>query len=330
MRSASRGSGMRLLALVCFTQSGWSCRPTAYEQSYLRASHNFAFRRAYPDVDALFNAFDFGHAALYEAEVRDPSALARTVDTLLYREVTTRVLRHPSRVMLDEHALAPRYTTLAPELAAAFEWAHMLHRQIYDVLADPRIPDEERDARVSQVLRYYRSRSDLALSGTPKSMALMEEQPFSLALRRAAPSYNSLIWSYHWLQMALYEALLAEPPGAARDALVARAVATFWSLVDSRGRLPSVMPMSPAIAPRFTARYPDAAAVFDNLHALHDVAGDILASRSVAPMARRSALLRAAAEYRDSVTAPSSRAEWISMAREMDVEAMGGTLVPDR
>ena len=37
-----------------------------YEQTYLRASHNFEFRERYPAADHLLNAFDYGHAILYE------------------------------------------------------------------------------------------------------------------------------------------------------------------------------------------------------------------------------------------------------------------------
>jgi hypothetical protein len=248
--------------------------------------------------------------------------------TVLYHKVTTQVLRHPSRVTLDEHAIAPGYTTLAPELAASFEWAHMLHRQLYDILADARIPDNERDARVARMLRHYQSRPDLALSSVPKSMALMDEQPFSLTLRRAAPSYNSLIWSDHWLQMSIYEALLAAPPGTERDTLIRKPIATFGELVATRGGLPSVMPMSPAVAAHFTTRYPEAAAVFDNLHALHDVVGDILASPRVPRSEKRAALILALRQYRDGVTAVTTRDEWKAMAHAMDVAKMGGTVVP--
>jgi hypothetical protein len=325
MRSVWRGSACWLAAGVFLV----GCHQHTYEQTYLRASHNHAFRDAYPGVDALFNAFDFGHAALYEAELRSTRTIPHDVDTVLYARVTSTVLAHPSRVTLDEHAIAPRYAVLAPEVVETFEWAHMLHRQLYDVLADSRIPDGQRDVRVDAVLRYYRSRSDLALSGKPKSMGAMEGQPFSLTLRKSAPQYNALIWSYHWLQMALYEALLAQPPGRARDALVAEAVASFRTMSESRGRIPSIMPMSPAIAPRFTKRYPEAAAIFDNLHALHDVVGDILASSAIAASSKRPALLAALDTYRNDVTDVVSIDDWMGMSRAMGAAAMGGILAPD-
>jgi hypothetical protein len=156
-------------------------------------------------------------------------------------------------------------------------------------------------------------------------MALMEGQPYSLAFRRVAPKFNGLIWSYHWLQIALYEALLLATSPGDRLANVDTSIARFWLMLDgSPGRLPTVMPMSPAVAPRFSALYPEAAIIFDNLHALHDVAADILASPIVPPSSKRSAILKAAAAYRDSATAVTSREEWREHSVQMGVESMGG------
>jgi hypothetical protein len=196
----------------------------------------------------------------------------------------------------------------------------MLHRQIYDIIADEPFATEERDARVEAAVRYYRSRPDLALSSTPKSMDLMEGQPYSLAFRRAAPRFNGIIWSYHWLQRRLYDALLSSANGAARRDAVARDVERFRHMLgDSGRRAPTAMPMAAAIAPAFTQRYPDAAVIFDNLHSLHDVVSDVLASSAVAPKAKRAAILAALARYRDDSSFTTSREEWMEMSR-----AMGG------
>ena len=67
------------------------------------------------------------------------------------------------------------------------------------------------------------------------------------------------------------------------------------------------------------------AIVFDNLHALHDVAADILAAPDVPNAERRRLLLGALAAYRDDVTQATSVAEWREMAEMMDVARMGGT-----
>ena len=39
---------------------------TTFEQFYFADGSNWAFRNTYPAADRLFNAFDYGHAILYE------------------------------------------------------------------------------------------------------------------------------------------------------------------------------------------------------------------------------------------------------------------------
>jgi hypothetical protein len=288
------------------------------------ASHNWAFRSAYSKSDRLFNAFDYGHAVLYETLWRNPSAPAAALEQREFDFITQKLLVHPPRVTLDESAIAPEYSKLAPEVVEMFEWAHMLHRQIYDVLADERIADRDRDARVAEVLKYYRSRPALAFSTRPKDMELMEGQPYSLAFRKKFPKYNGLIWSYHWLQMTLYDALLAGDNPGQRHANVAMVTDRFWEMLRGQKALPAMMPMSPAIATRFSSRFPDAAIIFDNLHSLHDVVADILANPSVARDRKRAEILSAAARYRDDMSNVTTAEAWRSMASEMGVENMGG------
>ena len=301
-------------------------RPGSYfEQTYFAAPHNWAFRSAFPRVDALFNAFDYGHATLYETLWSDPNAPKQRLDDKEFGFITRELLVHPPSVALDEDAIAPEWEKLAPEIAAMFDWAHMLHRQIYDVWADDRIPVAQKDASVTRLMRYYKSRSALAFSSSPKSMNLMEGQPYSLAFRKRFPAYNGLIWSYHWLQMTLYEALLASSDPSVRRRNVDATVGRFWYLLDSaRTNLPSTMPQSAAIAPRFSARYPEAAIVFDNLHSLHDVVSDILADPAIPRSAKRARLLEAAARYRDDTSSIVTIEEWKSMANAMGIANMGG------
>ncbi len=98
-------------------------------------------------------------------------------------------------------------------------------------------------------------------------------------------------------------------------------------LVDPPRSLPYVMPMTPGIAPRFTQRYPEAAAIFDNLHSMHDVISDILASDVVPRDRKRAEIINAAAKYRDDTTEVVSREDWIAMAQGMGVENQGGPVV---
>jgi hypothetical protein len=296
-----------------------------YEQTYMPASHNWVFRSTYSKTDRLFNAFDYGHAILYETLWRHPSAPQSVLDGKEFDFITRDLLVHPPRVTLDESAIAPQYTKLAPELVEMFEWAHMLHRQIYDVLADERIAPQEKKSRVAEVIAYYRSRPAVALSSHPKDMELMEGQSYSLAFRKRYPKFNGLIWSYHWLQITIYDALLAGNNPAERKANIAMVTDRFWEMLrGGQSALPSMMPMSPAIATRFSAEYPEAAMIFDNLHSLHDVVSDILANPQVSRSQKRETILAAAAKYRDDTSNVTTADEWRSMAIEMGVQNMGG------
>ena len=323
-----RGVTVALSTVMAVLLVGCGSMARVPEQTYLGASHNWSFRRRYPQSDRLFNAFDYGHAILYERLLRDaghPDEAVRNIDGREFQFITTRLLIDPPALPIEEQAIGPTYTTLVPELFAVFDWTHVLHRQLYDVLADEKLIGTARDRRVAELLRYYASRRDLALSTLPKSMSLMEGAPYSLVFRRQQPKFNGLLWSYHWYQMVLYDALLATDEHAGRKRNVDAATARFWELLaDAPAHMPSVMPMAAAIAPRFAERYPEAAIIFDNLHSLHDVVADILASPSILPREKRQTILRAIHTFQDSTTEIISRDEWRSMAREMGVEHMGG------
>ena len=304
---------------------------SAYEQTYFPARHNWEFRKRFRGADRLFNAFDYGHAVMYETLLSRPlPQAAQRLDGAELTYIVEKVLRDPPDVPLSEHAIGPRYVTMVPELTAMFEWAHMLHRQVYDVWADEWLDPARKDAAVQALLRYYRTRPDLALSAMPKSMELMEGQSYSLVFREASPKFNGLIWSYHWLQLALYDALMLSRDGVEARRRVDQTVERFWAmLADPPANLPTVMPMAAAVAPTFSERYPELAIIFDNLHSLHDVAADILASSKVPESGKRKAILEAAARYRDDVSAITSRAEWLEMSHAMGVDRMGGVAVPD-
>lgn len=298
------------------------------EQFYLPASHNWVFRKEHPVADRLFNAFDYGHAILYEVMWARPSAPVSRLETDEYAFVTRQLLVNPPRLPLEEAAIAPAYSRLVPEAKAMFEWAHVLHRQIYDVLADNRLDESARDREVARLVAYYRTRPDLAFSVHPKSMTLMEGQRYSLAFRKRYPKFNGLIWGYHWLQVGLYDALLAGRTPDERSTLITAAVARFKQMLnDPPQSMPFVMPMTPGIAPAFTNRYPDAAAIFDNLHSLHDVISDILVSDIVPRNRKRAEILLAARRYRDDTTLVTSREEWLGMAQSMGIENQGGPVV---
>ncbi len=333
IRILSRGSATRAAALgLGLMMAGapdanaqWS---TTHEQFYLQAPHNWTFRNRHQAADRLFNAFDYGHAILYETLWTQPNAPASALEEKEYDNLTKKVLVKPPRVPLEEAAIEIAYARLAPEAKTMFEWAHILHRQIYDVLASDRLSEQEKDAEVARLLAYYKSRPDVAFSSHPKSMELMQEQPYSLAFRQKYPKFNGLIWGYHWLQVGLYEPLLVYTTPESRQAGVRATVARFWQMLDEPPRkMPHQMPMTAAVAPTFASRYPEAAIIFDNLHSMHDVISDILANPEVPRDRKRAEILRAAQLYRDDVSYVMPVQAWLTMSEEMGIENMGGPAV---
>jgi hypothetical protein len=301
---------------------------TTYEQFYLQAPHNWRFRDRYQAADRLFNAFDFGHAILYETLWTRPTAPASELEQKWYDRLTKRILVNPPHVPLEEAAIEIGYVKLVPEAKAMFEWAHILHRQLYDVLSDERLRQPERDAEVARLVAYYKTRPELAFSSKPKSMALMQEQPYSLAFRKSYPRFNGLIWAYHWLQVGLYEPLMVNNTTETQQAGVRATVARFWQMLDSApAHMPHVMPMTPAVAPTFSARYTEAAIIFDNLHSMHDVVSDILANPSVPRGRKRAEILLAARRFRDDTSYVMTPEAWRTMASHMGLENMGGPAV---
>ena len=307
-------------------QAQWS---RAYEQFYLPGDFNFTFRREYAGADRLFNAFDYGHAILYERLYNDPGAPASDLETDEYDFITKKLLVSPPDLPLEESAIEVNYAKLAPEAKMMFDWAHLLHRQIYDVLASEKMSQADKDAKIAELVRYYRTRPDLAFSSVPKNMDLMESQPYSLAFRQRYPKFNGLIWGYHWLQVGLYEPLMTGKNQEERQAGVIAAVARFRQMLDNAPEhMPRIMPMTAAIAPTFAARYQEASIIFDNLHAMHDVVSDILTNNDKVPRNRkRAAILEAASRYRDATSFPMSVAEWSGMGAMMGIENMGGPAV---
>jgi len=323
--SAALTLGVSPLATPRVASAQWS---TTFEQHYFADPSNWAFRKNYPAADRLFNAFDYGHAILYERLYTRPFDHPSTLEQKEYDFITTKLLVKPPRLPLEEAAIEVEYAKLAPEAKQMFEWAHVLHRQIYDILADERVPLEQKDARIARVLAYYKSRPDLAFSSLPKTMELMEGEHYARAFRLRFPKFNGLIWGYHWLQVGLYEPLLKANSMYARRAGVHATTQRFFQMLENAPQnMPRVMPMTPAIAPTFAARYPEAAIIFDNLHGMHDVISDILASEKVPREKKREVILGVAARYRDSLSYVTSRKEWLEMADMMGIQNMGGPAV---
>jgi hypothetical protein len=300
------------------------------EQFYYPGSFNWKFLGTYPEAARLFNAFDYGHAILYETlytrpdSVRAASELGRA-----YRYLTTDLLVRPPRFAVAEEAIEPTYAKLAWKAMRMFDWAHVLHRQLYDVYADERIPGARKDSLIEKLTDYYLRNREFAFAPVPKSMTLMDDQSYSQVFRKRFQTFNGLIWSYHWLQVGLYEPFIAGHTLDQKKAGVQAAVSRFWDMLKSPPQgMPRVMPMTATVAPLFTERHPRAAAIFDNLHMMHDIISDILAADTVPRGKKRDVIYAVLGEFRDTTRNVMTREEWLMMGHHMGgIEAMGGPAV---
>ena len=295
------------------------------EQFYFPGKFNWQFLEIYPEAARLFNAFDYGHAVLYERLYTKQGRAGPALDKE-YRYLTTDLLIRPPRFAVAEEVIMPQYAKIAWRAKMMFDWAHVLHRQIYDAYSDDRLTPQRRDALIERLTDYYLSNRKYAFTDKPKSMALMDEQYFSQRFRKTYPTFNGLIWAYHWLQVGLYEPYLEEGTRAERKAGVQATIARFWSMLeDPPTRMPKLMPMTSAIAPKFSAAHPRAAVIFDNLHMMHDIISDILTSDTVPQDKKGKVIDEQLDKLQDSTSDVMSMQEWRMMAEHMGgVEVMGG------
>lgn len=251
----------------------------------------YTFGKKYPEAQKLLFAFDYGHALVYERllhlkgkGIPDPESFEREILAQIWE-----ILKNPPAVKVEESDIAPNYVYHFPLIVNAFDWSHMLHQFVFDILATSEDRGEAMIARVNEIYRQYKANRAVAMSDVCKSMLFMDGHPFSKSFRKQFPSFNLLIWSYHWFQARLYEALM-KPTEAERDRAVQATMDLFWETVSN---LPEsadfdMMPEVYKEAPTFYRAFPRISDSFDNNHMLHDIISDILASDRVSKKDLRS------------------------------------------
>jgi len=296
------------------------------EEFYLPGRFNWSFLRVYPEAARLFNAFDYGHAILSERLATAPDEPVDRLESREFDFLVGDLLKHPPRFAVAEEAIMPSYARMAWRAKTMFERAHVLHRQIYDVYADERLSAEAQRALVERLTDHYLADTRYAFTDQPKSMELMDGQFYSQVFRQRYPKFNGLIWAYHWLQVGLYESLLTESGLERKKASIKESLDRFWAMtVDAPARFPSVMPMTAAVAPVFSARHQRAAVIFDNLHMLHDIISDVLASPKVARADKGRVINEVLDEFQNPTTNLIDWDHWRMMADHMGgVDKMGG------
>jgi hypothetical protein len=240
---------------------------------YYRAPWNFALRERLPELEAEFNGVDFGHAHLYETLLLTGGRDVEAVDGRARLE-TLRFIRAKPMLPPSEEAIAPTYMRLAWRAQNTFDEAHALHRATYDIYASD-YPDK--DEAVRRVLEYYRQ-SPYAITGQALDHRRLDSLPFAKTFRRKFPLFNATIWSYHYLQIAAYDLLLGGHDAASTQQGVTLLLEIYHGYLDSPPVHWTFMPLTGEYSPRFAAKHPEVARIFDNLHMLHDTISDILSS----------------------------------------------------
>lgn len=243
--------------------------------------------RRLPELYWEFNGIDFGHAHIGET-------LLRTQDTDEVETARLEVLEFifsAPRVPPDEEQVAPTLIRLVWEVQRTFNWAHSLHRSLYDLFAADQVVDK--DAAYHTILGDYLSQPEAITFHPLDHHGKLWSWPESKAFRDKYRKFNTQIWAYHWLQAAAYDVQLMGPAAMQRD-LMAPIIAHYHGYLRDPPVHWQSMPMMREAAPEFSRRFPQAAHIFDNLHMLHDNLDDVLSRPDLYPThtARREQILK--------------------------------------
>lgn len=273
----------KMILVVSVFVSMMSATSEAEVVWYPRPVEAYKFGEMYPEAQRLLFAFDYGHALVYERLINSRGKIVdqQAFEKELLKDIMD-ILKNPPNVKVDEADIAPAYVYKFPKIVSLFDWSHMLHQFVLDVLATSRDRGPVMTQRVNELYDQYNAMPRLAITDVCKTMMFMDGHYFSKAFRRNFPSFNLLIWSYHWFQIRLYEDLL-KPTKAERDVAVAATLKEFRILISD---LPEsapfdMMPETAVEAPTFASRFPKIPAAFDNNHMLHDIVSDLLVSDRV-------------------------------------------------
>ena len=218
------------------------------------------------------NAVAVGHAFAYEDLV---TGKAGELETKTFEKID-RVLKNPPRFMPDEANISPTFGRKCGVLEQVFDWAHILHFQTVDVLASTEMTDAEKEAEIEALYQFYLDNVPYAITGLPMNMGYLDSQPYSQAFREQYPKVNGLFWGYHWLQGSMYDLLYDKTLEEQQQAY--ESMGKQYRQVELYRTDRPFMPMFAEVSPRFAERFPKIANTFDNLHMLHDMVNDALAS----------------------------------------------------
>lgn len=252
-----------------------------------RGPWKYAVMRHLPQLYREFNGIDFGHAHLAETllKTQDQQPVERA-----RLEVLEFIFSSPS-VPPDEEQVAPIFNRMAWEVAKTFDWAHLFHRSLYDLFATDTVTDKE--AAYRKLLADYLEKPEAITPHRLDHHGALWSFAESKSFRDSFRKFNTQIWAYHWLQAAVYDVQLLGGLKTQQD-LMPKVVAFYHGYLRRPPIEWQFMPMMPEAAPNFARRFPEAAAIFDNLHMLHDNFDDVLSRPDLfpTPAAKRAAILK--------------------------------------
>ncbi len=264
-----------LILLIAFEASGEAWAIAKRDRIfYLPGEYNFAFYNKHPKVYRTVSADHYIHAIALEILFRYGSE-NELLEGEIYEEAL-RIWSNPPRFGLTTELTSPEFAKLSWKATNIFDWADMLHEQLYDILADERIKDKKR--AYEEAIAYYLSEPDLALSPDTIPMDVMDNQYYSSAFRISYPKFNALIWAFHWLEPTFFEGLLLFEDPIKREKIL-----QMWidENIDWFKNPTQRMPLMRDTAFQWTKFSPVAANIFDNVHTLHGMIADIMASPKV-------------------------------------------------
>jgi hypothetical protein len=268
---AGAASASRALPPLPDKLPGWMGNTKRNHIFYKRGRYNFDVYNIGPLAKDL-NAVAVGHAMAYEDLV---TRKADRLETKTFERID-RVLKNPPRFMPDEAAISPTFGRKYGVLEQVFDWTHILHAQTVDVLASKQMTEAEKDREIERLWKYYFESVPYAITPLPMNMEFLDSQPYSMAFRKKYPKVNGLFWGYHWLQGTMYDALYRAAPEDQRAAYAL--IGEQYHKTELYRTDRPFMPMFGEVSPVFAARFPHIANAFDNLHMLHDLVNDILAT----------------------------------------------------
>lgn len=269
MRFWTKSIAFILILLVFLSPVVWGQWVTRDKRWPFRGPWMWALEGELPQLYREFNGIDFGHAHIAET-------LLSTQDEIVVEKARLQVLDFifsSPPVPPDENQIAPTFFRLVWEVQKTFHWAHTLHRTLYDLFAADHVKDKESAYR--KIIDHYLDKPEAITSHPLDHHGKLWDFPESKSFARKFPKFNTQIWAYHWLQAAAYDVQLMGGADLQRQ-LMPRVIEHYHGYLRNPPVEWKFMPMMAEAAPEFSKRFYEAAAIFDNLHMLHDNLDDVL------------------------------------------------------